>query len=66
MNITELSLAGAWVIHPTRHADNRGWFQEWFKKSELKEELIAKLWHPKNYEKFKFYDPEMFGEEDDE
>ena len=35
MNITELSLAGAWVIHPTRHADNRGWFQEWFKKSEL-------------------------------
>lgn len=35
MNVTELSLTGAWVIHPTRHADKRGWFQEWFKKSEL-------------------------------
>jgi hypothetical protein len=39
-------------------------FQEWFKRSALKEELIAKLWHPKNYEKFKFYDPEMFEEEE--
>jgi dTDP-4-dehydrorhamnose 3,5-epimerase len=35
MNITELSIAGAWIIHPTRHADDRGWFQEWFKHSEL-------------------------------
>jgi hypothetical protein len=34
--------------------------QEWFKKSSLKEELIAKLWHPKNFEKFKYYDPETF------
>ena len=41
---------------------------EWFKKSDLKRELIAKLWHPKNYEKFKYYDPEMFsdGEEEQE
>ena len=38
-------------------------FQEWFQKSKLKEELIANLWHPKNYEKFKYYDPEMFGED---
>lgn len=34
--------------------------REWFKKSELKEELIAKLWHPRNYEKFKYYDPDTF------
>ena len=38
--------------------------REWFKKSDLKEELIAKLWHPKNYKKFKYYDPEMFDEFD--
>jgi hypothetical protein len=37
-------------------------FQEWFKKSALKEELIAKLWHPNNFEKFKYYDPETFAE----
>jgi hypothetical protein len=41
-------------------------FREWFKKSDLKRELIAKLWHPKNYEKFKYYDPEMFSEEEEE
>ena len=41
-------------------------FQEWFKKSALKEELIAKLWHPNNFEKFKYYDPETFGENSDD
>jgi dTDP-4-dehydrorhamnose 3,5-epimerase len=35
MNMNELSIAGAWIIHPTRHTDDRGWFQEWYKKSEL-------------------------------
>lgn len=35
MNITELPIAGAWLVTPTRHADERGWFQEWFKHSEL-------------------------------
>ena len=40
--------------------------REWFKKSDLKQELIAKLWHPKNYEKFKYYDPEMFSEDEGE
>jgi hypothetical protein len=39
--------------------------REWFKKSDLKRELIANLWHPKNYEKFKYYDPEMFLENED-
>ena len=40
--------------------------REWFRKSDLKRELIAKLWHPKNYEKFKYYDPEMFLEDQEE
>ena len=39
--------------------------QQWFKKSALKEELISKLWHPKNFEKFKYYDPEMFENENE-
>jgi hypothetical protein len=44
----------------------RSKFQEWFKRSKLKEELTAKLWHPKNFEKFKYYDPEMFGNEEED
>jgi len=39
-------------------------YTEWFKKSTLKKELIEKLWHPKNYKKFKYYDPEMFDDEE--
>jgi hypothetical protein len=35
---------------------------ELFKKSELKEELMATIWHPKNFEKFKYWDPELFEE----
>ena len=38
-------------------------FQEWFKRSELKAELMASVWHPRNFEKFKYLDPETFGEE---
>jgi hypothetical protein len=26
--------------------------------------LIEKLWHPNNYKKFKYYDPEMFDNEE--
>lgn len=37
--------------------------QQWFKKSELKQELMANVWHPKNFEKFKYLDPETFEEE---
>jgi dTDP-4-dehydrorhamnose 3,5-epimerase len=33
MNITPLSISGAWLIEGTRFGDDRGWFQEWFKKS---------------------------------
>ena len=35
MNVTELHIAGSWLITPLRHEDERGWFQEWFKHSEL-------------------------------
>jgi dTDP-4-dehydrorhamnose 3,5-epimerase len=35
MNITKLDIGGAYYIEAKRHADERGWFQEWFKKSEL-------------------------------
>ena len=42
------------------------YLREWFKKSDLKKELIENLWHPKNYDKFKYYDPEMFLEEEEE
>lgn len=38
-------------------------FCEWFKRSVLKEELIANVWHPRNFEKFKYLDSETFGEE---
>ena len=34
--------------------------RECFKRSTLKEELIANLWHPKNFDKFEYYDPKMF------
>lgn len=37
--------------------------QTWFRKSELKAELMANVWHPKNYEKFKYLDSDTFGEE---
>ncbi len=39
--------------------------QQWFKQSELKAELMATVWHPKNYEKFKYLDPEIFGDDED-
>jgi len=37
MNMTELAITGAWKVVPTRHTDERGWFQEWFKHSELQD-----------------------------
>ena len=41
----------------------RSRFHDWFKRSELKAELMANVWHPRNFEKFKYLDPETFGEE---
>ncbi len=38
--------------------------QQWFKKTDLKCELIATVWHPKNWNKFKYLDPEVFNDED--
>ena len=35
MNVTPLSIAGAWSVESLRHSDDRGWFQEWFKHSEF-------------------------------
>lgn len=37
MRVTPLALDGAWLVEPTRHADDRGWFQEWFKRSAIQE-----------------------------
>lgn len=36
---------------------------EWFKRSDLKAELMANVWHPRNFDKFKYLDPETFGED---
>lgn len=35
MNIIPLSIPGAWLIDGRRFEDDRGWFQEWFKKSAV-------------------------------
>jgi hypothetical protein len=43
--------------------------QRWFSRSFLKEELMAKVWHPRNSHKFKYLDPDTFaveGEEEEE
>jgi len=39
MNITKLDIGGAYYIEAKRHADERGWFQEWFKKSDLQQHI---------------------------
>jgi len=43
--------------------------QKWFSKSDLKQELMASVWHPRNIHRFKYLDPDTFvgmGEEDEE
>jgi dTDP-4-dehydrorhamnose 3,5-epimerase len=37
MKVTPLAIDGAWLVEPIRHADDRGWFQEWFKRSAIHE-----------------------------
>lgn len=39
MNITKLDIGGAYYIEAKRHADERGWFQEWFKKTEIQKHI---------------------------
>ena len=42
MDVTELSISGAWVFTPRQHPDDRGLFLEWF-KSDVVEKAIG---HP--------------------
>jgi dTDP-4-dehydrorhamnose 3,5-epimerase len=39
MKLSKSSIEGAWLIDPVRHEDERGWFQEWFKKSEVEKQI---------------------------
>ena len=38
MIIKESTIQNAWTIDPVRHGDDRGWFQEWFKKSNIQQQ----------------------------
>lgn len=44
----------------------RNKFQQWFKKSDLKRELMENVWHPKNFHKFKYFDSDVFGDIEDD
>jgi hypothetical protein len=44
----------------------RNKLREWFARSNLKEELMATVWHPRNVEKFKCLDPDTFGSLEEE
>jgi dTDP-4-dehydrorhamnose 3,5-epimerase len=35
MKVTPLQIPGAWLISSVRFADQRGWFQEWFKHTDI-------------------------------
>lgn len=39
MKLSKSSIEGAWLIDPVRHGDERGWFQEWFRKSEIEKQI---------------------------
>lgn len=39
MNMAQSSIEGAWLIDAVRHGDERGWFQEWFKKSDVQNQI---------------------------
>ena len=39
MKSSKSSIEGAWLIDPVRHGDERGWFQEWFKESEIETQI---------------------------
>jgi len=44
----------------------RNKFQQWFKRSDLKRELMENVWHPRNFWKFKYFDDETFGDIEDD
>lgn len=39
MKLSKTNIGGAWLIDPVRYGDERGWFQEWFKKSEVENQI---------------------------
>lgn len=39
MKLSKTSIEGAWLVEPVRHSDQRGWFQEWFKRSEVERQI---------------------------
>lgn len=39
MKFSGLNIEGAWLIDPVRRGDERGWFQEWLKKSEVEKQV---------------------------
>lgn len=39
IEVKPMSIEGAWIIESPLHNDNRGYFREWFKSSELKEKI---------------------------
>jgi dTDP-4-dehydrorhamnose 3,5-epimerase len=39
MKLSKSRIEGAWTIEPVRHGDERGWFQEWFKKSDIEKQI---------------------------
>jgi hypothetical protein len=43
-----------------REAFIRQKLQEWFRKSALKEELMASVWHPRHFRQFHWMDPDTF------
>jgi hypothetical protein len=45
---------------PRRDNYIRKCFQKHFMSCGLAEELIANVWHPRNFEKFQYLDPETF------
>jgi dTDP-4-dehydrorhamnose 3,5-epimerase len=39
MKLSRSTIEGAWLVDPVRYTDERGWFQEWFKKSEVEQKI---------------------------
>jgi dTDP-4-dehydrorhamnose 3,5-epimerase len=35
MDATTTGIDGSWLLTPVRHHDERGWFQEWFRRSDI-------------------------------
>ena len=58
--------SGKWIIIENTMKKGKEDFvrrrlQQWFSRSNLKEELMATVWHPRNLHRFKDLDPHTFG-----